>query len=72
MSGGVALKGATIELKPLAGCRVTKIKETGAFEITSMETWDYSVIVIVIGKTSVADNVIIETNVPLQLDFILV
>ena len=74
MSAGVAVKGASIELKPLAGGRrrVTKTKATGAFEITSMEAGDYSVIVSATGKTSVADEITIVTGTPLKLDFELV
>ena len=74
MSVGVAVKGANIELKPLAGGRrrVTKTKATGAFEITSMEAGDYTVIVSATGKTSVADEITIVTGTPLKMDFELV
>jgi hypothetical protein len=73
MSGGVALKGASIELKPLGGGRrrVTKSKLNGSFVITSMEAGDYSVMVSATGKTSVSDEILIVTNVPLQMDFVL-
>jgi len=73
-SDGSPLKGARIELKPLAGGRrrVTTSKATGVFEITSMEAGDYSVAVSASGKTSVAKDISIVTNVPLQMDFELV
>lgn len=73
-SSGSALKGASVELKPLAGGRrrVTKTKATGAFEITSMEAGDYSVTVSATGKTPVAEEITIETNVPLTKNFDLV
>jgi hypothetical protein len=74
MSGGSALKGASIELKPLGGGRrrVTKSKADGSFEITSMEAGDYSVTVSATGKTSVADEITIVTGTPLSMNFDLV
>ena len=70
-SGGSALKGASVELKPLAGGRrrVTKTKATGAFEIISMEAGDYTVTVSATGKTSVTDEITIVTGTPLQMNF---
>ena len=73
-SDGSVLKGARIELKPLAGGRrrVATSKATGVFEITSMEAGDYSVSVSASGKTTITKDISIVTNVPLQMDFELV
>ena len=73
-SGGTALKGASVELKPLDGGRrrVAKTKATGAFEITSMEAGDYTVTVSATGKTSAVDEIEIVTGTPLKKDFNLV
>ena len=73
-SGGSPLKGARIELKPLAGGRrrVTTSKATGAFEITSMEAGDYTVTVSATGKTSATKGATIVTGTPLQVNFNLV
>lgn len=71
MSDGIAIKGASVELKPLEGGRrrVTKTKANGKFEITSMEAGDYSVKVSATGKTSVAEEISIVTNEPLVRNF---
>ena len=73
-TGGSALKGASVELKPLAGGRrrVTKTKATGAFEIISMEAGDYSVTVSATGKTSATDEITIVTGTPLEMNFNLI
>ena len=70
MSSGSPLKGAKIELKPLAGGRrrVATSKATGSFEITSMEAGDYSVTVSATGKTSVTDEITIVTGTPLSMN----
>ncbi len=73
-SGSSPLKGARIELKPLAGGRrrVTTSKATGSFEITSMEAGDYTVTVSATGKTSATDEITIVTGTPLSMNFNLV
>ena len=64
---GTGLKGAKIELKPLAGGRrrVAKSKASGVFEILSMEPGDYAVTVSASGKTDINETVTIVTGVPL-------
>jgi hypothetical protein len=68
---GITIKGARIELKPLAGGRrrVTKTKANGKFEITSMEAGDYSVKVSANGKNSVTEEISIATNEPFVKNF---
>jgi hypothetical protein len=70
-NAGLPLKGAKVELKPLAGGRrrVATSKATGSFEITSMEAGDYNVTVSATGKTSVTDEITIITGTPLKSDF---
>ncbi|MEI7487918.1 MAG: carboxypeptidase-like regulatory domain-containing protein [Chryseobacterium sp.] len=73
-SGGAAINGAKIVLKPLAGGRkrVTKSKANGTFEILSIEAGDYQVTIDAIGKTPITNTISIITGAPVSKDFDLV